>query len=74
MGRDQCRLVYGVQRGVSVAGAMIASKPFRENAMTRKIALALAAAVIVLGSSACNTVRGVGNDLESAANSVDRAI
>ena len=27
-----------------------------------------------LALSACNTVRGVGADLESAANSVDRAI
>ncbi len=42
--------------------------------MTRKIVIALAAAAALLGTSACNTVRGVGKDLESAANSVDRAI
>lgn len=42
--------------------------------MIRKLALTLLASGIVLGLSACNTVRGVGQDLESAANSVDKAI
>lgn len=41
--------------------------------MIRKVLLALAAGSIALGASACNTVRGVGNDIESVANSVDRA-
>jgi predicted small secreted protein len=41
--------------------------------MFRKSLIALAACGLVLGTSACNTVRGVGKDLESAANSVDRA-
>lgn len=41
--------------------------------MLRKVILALAIGGLVLTASGCNTVRGVGNDLESAANSVDRA-
>lgn len=41
--------------------------------MLRKILLALTATGVVLAASACNTVRGVGSDLESVANSVDRA-
>ena len=41
--------------------------------MLRKVLLVLIAGGFALTASACNTVRGVGNDLESAANSVDRA-
>lgn len=42
--------------------------------MTRKIILAVTAGVMALtATTACNTVRGVGQDLESAANSVDEA-
>ncbi|TCM21897.1 entericidin EcnA/B family protein [Novosphingobium sp. PhB165] len=41
--------------------------------MIRKLVLAAAAAGLVLGAAACNTVRGVGQDIESAANAVDRA-
>jgi predicted small secreted protein len=41
--------------------------------MLRKILFALAASGIALSAAACNTVRGVGDDLKSAANSVDRA-
>lgn len=41
--------------------------------MIRKAVLALAVSGLALGAAACNTVRGVGQDLESAANSVDRA-
>lgn len=39
----------------------------------RKIMLALGLAAMTMGTAACNTVRGVGNDLESAANTVDDA-
>ncbi len=42
--------------------------------MLRKIIFALAASGLVLTAAACNTVRGVGQDLESAANTVDKAI
>jgi len=42
--------------------------------MFRKTLIALALGGLVLASAACNTVRGVGRDLESAANSVDKAI
>ncbi|WP_395394650.1 hypothetical protein WBP07_05125 [Novosphingobium sp. BL-8A] len=42
--------------------------------MIRKLVLVAVSAGLVLGAAACNTVRGVGQDLESAANSVDRAM
>jgi len=37
----------------------------------RKIIMALGLAALTLSASACNTVRGVGEDLQSAANTVD---
>lgn len=42
--------------------------------MIRNSLLALTLTGMALSLSACNTVRGVGQDLESAANSVDKAI
>ncbi len=41
--------------------------------MVRKLVISLAAGAMLLSISACNTVRGAGRDLESAANSVDKA-
>jgi predicted small secreted protein len=41
--------------------------------MIRKAVLALAVSGLMLAAAACNTVRGVGQDIESAANAVDRA-
>ena len=41
--------------------------------MARKIILAAAAGILALSASACNTVRGVGQDLESIATDVDEA-
>lgn len=41
--------------------------------MIRKLVLVAVGAGLVLAAAACNTVRGVGQDLESAANAVDRA-
>ena len=41
--------------------------------MLKKVVLALAVSSLALAASACNTVRGVGQDLESAANTVDNA-
>lgn len=40
--------------------------------MIRKIVLAASLGALTLTATACNTVRGVGEDLESAANEVDR--
>jgi len=40
--------------------------------MARKILIALTAGFIALSAMACNTVRGAGEDLESAANEVDK--
>lgn len=39
--------------------------------MLRKFLIATLLGSAVLGLSACNTVRGLGEDLESAANAVD---
>ena len=47
--------------------------PLGNKAMVRKFVLLFIAGGLVMGSAACNTVRGVGQDLESAANSVDKA-
>ena len=41
--------------------------------MLRKVIVVLAASGLVLATAACNTVRGVGRDIESAADSVDKA-
>lgn len=39
--------------------------------MIKKTIIALALGAMTLGAAACNTVRGVGDDLQSAANAVD---
>jgi entericidin B len=41
--------------------------------MLRKFIIAFTVGGLVIAASACNTVRGVGNDLESAADAVDNA-
>jgi len=42
--------------------------------MLRKIILALGIAAFSLTATACNTVRGAGEDVESVANAGDRAV
>jgi len=42
--------------------------------MIKKFALLLAASGLVLGSTACNTVKGVGRDIESVGQAGDDAI
>jgi predicted small secreted protein len=42
--------------------------------MTRKIILAAAVSVFALTASACNTVRGASEDVESVANEVDEEV
>jgi entericidin B len=42
--------------------------------MARKIVLALTASLFALSATACNTVRGAGEDLQSIADDVDQAI
>ena len=42
--------------------------------MLKNILLALAAASIALTAAACNTVKGVGRDVESVGAAGDRAI
>ena len=41
--------------------------------MIKKILLALGITTMTLTTAACNTVRGAGDDLQSAANTVDDA-
>ena len=42
--------------------------------MTRKVLLALLAGSIALTTAACNTVKGVGRDIESVGEAGDRAL
>ncbi|QGN53512.1 entericidin A/B family lipoprotein [Novosphingobium sp. Gsoil 351] len=42
--------------------------------MVRKIILAMALSGIALTATACNTVKGVGRDVESVGEAGDRAI
>lgn len=42
--------------------------------MIRKILLAAIAGSLVLGASACNTVKGLGRDIESVGDAGDEAI
>jgi entericidin B len=42
--------------------------------MLRKALAALTLGALALTATACNTVRGVGQDVESVANAGDRAI
>ena len=41
--------------------------------MTKKILLAIGMVSMTLAATACNTVRGVGQDIQSAADTVDDA-
>ncbi|MFM2302218.1 MAG: hypothetical protein RLZZ84_1954 [Pseudomonadota bacterium] len=42
--------------------------------MIRKLVLALAATGIVMTAAACNTVKGLGRDIEAVGQAGDRAI
>ena len=42
--------------------------------MVRKLIFALAATGLALGASACNTVKGLGQDIESAGQAGSEAI
>lgn len=42
--------------------------------MIRKIVLVLLAGTVALTASACNTVKGLGRDIESVGEAGDRAI
>lgn len=42
--------------------------------MIRKTILALLATGVVLGAAACNTVKGLGRDIESVGEAGDRAV
>jgi predicted small secreted protein len=43
----------------------------KENDMIRKALIGAALAAMAISTAACNTVRGVGDDLNSAADAVD---
>ena len=42
--------------------------------MVRKIAIVLGAAALSLAASACNTVKGVGEDIESVGEAGDEVV
>jgi entericidin B len=42
--------------------------------MLRKLIFVLAAGGLVIGATACNTVKGVGRDIQSVGEAGDRAI
>jgi predicted small secreted protein len=42
--------------------------------MFRKTIIALTAISLTLGAAACNTVKGLGRDIESVGNAGDKAI
>ena len=46
----------------------------KDSTMVRKLILALALGGIALTATACNTVKGVGRDIESVGNAADRAM
>lgn len=46
----------------------------RHTQAIRKLSLALVAGSLVLAASACNTVKGAGDDLKSASQSTEDAI
>jgi predicted small secreted protein len=52
----------------------VTGPPSKENAMIRKVILALVAGCIALGATACNTVKGAGRDVESVGEAADRAL
>ncbi|MCC6924803.1 entericidin A/B family lipoprotein [Novosphingobium sp.] len=41
--------------------------------MIRKFAIVLAAGALAMGASACNTVKGLGKDIQSVGEAGDRA-
>ena len=43
----------------------------RNTSKTKKAMIAIALCAMTLSAAACNTVRGVGDDLNSAADAVD---
>ena len=53
---------------------IIESLDLKEIIMYRKILTALAATGIILSAAACNTVKGLGNDIESVGQAGSQAI
>lgn len=51
-----------------------AGKPDKEHTMARKIIIAVTASLFALSATACNTVKGLGQDIESVGDAGDRAI
>ena len=47
---------------------------FKETTMLRKAILTLAVSSIVFAAAACNTVKGLGRDVESVGQAGDKAI
>jgi entericidin B len=49
-------------------------KQFQESPLVRKLALILAVGSMAMASAACNTVKGLGRDIQSVGEAGDRAI
>ena len=50
------------------------SREQKDTLMVRKIILALALGGVALSATACNTVKGLGNDVESVGEAGDKVI
>ena len=49
------------------------AKFFEQETMMKKFALTLLAAVVVLAATGCNTVHGIGRDIEQGGEAIQRA-
>lgn len=54
--------------------SLLETSPRKDHPMLRKLILALGLGALALTASACNTVKGAGEDIESVGEAGDRAI
>lgn len=57
-----------------LAPQTIFNRALRKDIAMRKMIMALGLAALTLTASACNTVKGLGNDIESVGQAGDEAI
>jgi predicted small secreted protein len=58
----------------SAAHRILNRRKITESPLVRKLLLICAATGLVLGAAACNTVKGLGRDIESVGEAGDRAV
>jgi entericidin B len=56
------------------AGRILRFKQFQESPLVRKLVLILAVGSMAMASAACNTVKGLGRDIQSVGEAGDRAV